>query len=168
MLHNTLVLTDGRHRGPRLTHCESAMRRCCQFTASIDTDTYEVEHAEQNSPARPHRFRCLQALGSEAVLAANWHQSPKLAESPTIAAANQGVKLPGLDSNQEWRNQNPQCYHYTTGHYCCLIACISQRANYGKSAATSHRILGLRVIPPRNSGFALHLQAFGHRKGDLL
>ena len=24
-------------------------------------------------------------------------------------------KLPGQGSNLEWRNQNPQCYHYTTG-----------------------------------------------------
>ncbi len=25
------------------------------------------------------------------------------------------LKLPGMDSNHEWLNQNQQCYHYTTG-----------------------------------------------------
>lgn len=35
-------------------------------------------------------------------------------------------ELPGQDSNLEWRNQNPQCYHYTTGQF--LIWPILYRA----------------------------------------
>ena len=33
---------------------------------------------------------------------------------------NQGLgnlKLPGMDSNHEWLDQNQLCYHYTTGQY---------------------------------------------------
>ena len=94
-------------------------------------------------------------------------QARKNVESPAKIGANQGVKLPGLDSNQEWRNQNPQCYHYTTGQYC-LTACISQRTIYGKSAAMSYWNSRPQGPLPNTLGIALHLQAFGHGKGDLL
>ena len=30
-------------------------------------------------------------------------------------------KLPGKDSNLERGNQNPLCYHYTTGYQCCHL-----------------------------------------------
>ena len=49
---------------------------------------------------RPEAFVCLQADG-------------KVLSCPKILLKTK--KLPGKDSNLERGNQNPLCYHYTTG-----------------------------------------------------
>ena len=39
------------------------------------------------------------------------------AESPAVQREER-IELPGEDSNLKNRNQNPVCYHYTTGQQC--------------------------------------------------